>query len=333
MPLIVTPGQLATRGEFYHQLHQLTSAGFGLMQALEQLKRTPPARSYREPIRRLLENLAGGFTFGDSLERLGVWLPAFDVALLQAGEHSGRLDACFKLLADYYQDRARMTRQMIADLAYPIGLFHFAIFILPFAQLFASGNWVKYSMQTLGILVPIYIVLALVMYALQGRHGETWRAWIERMLAPIPILGTARRYLALSRLSAALEALLSAGVTIIEAWGLAATASGSPALRRIVRSWEPQVRAGETPAEAVVASGRFPELFSHQYATGEISGKLDETLKRLHQYYLEEGTRKLRAVAQWTPRFVYLFVALMIAFRVVQFYTNYFQQVRDAGGF
>jgi type II secretory pathway component PulF len=333
MPLIVTPGQLATRGEFYHQLHQLTSAGFGLIQALEQLKRTPPARSYREPIRRLLENLAGGFTFGDSLERLGVWLPAFDVALLQAGEHSGRLDACFKLLADYYQDRARMTRQMIADLAYPIGLFHFAIFILPFAQLFASGDWVKYSMQTLGILVPIYIVLALVMYALQGRHGETWRAWIERVLAPIPILGTARRYLALSRLSAALEALLSAGVTIIEAWGLAATASGSPALRRIVRSWEPQVRAGETPAEAVVASGRFPELFSHQYATGEISGKLDETLKRLHQYYLEEGTRKLRAVAQWTPRFVYLFVALMIAFRVVQFYTNYFQQVRDAGGF
>src|SRR5204862_8330508 len=112
LPLIVTPGQLSTRSEFYHQLNQLTSAGFGLMQSLEQLRRNPPARSYREPIRKLLENLAHGFTFAESLERLGLWLPAFDVALLQAGEQSGRLDACFKLLANYYQDRAKMTRQI-----------------------------------------------------------------------------------------------------------------------------------------------------------------------------------------------------------------------------
>ncbi len=333
MPLIVTPGQLATRSEFYHQLNQLTSAGFGLLPALEQLKRNPPARSYREPIRKLLENLSSGFTFAESLERLGLWLPAFDVALLQAGEHSGRLDACFKLLADYYNDRARITRQMIADLAYPVALFHFAIFILPFAQFFMSGNWLKYLAQTMGVLIPIYAVIGLIIYAAQSRHGENWRALIEKLLSPIPILGTARRYLALSRLAAALEALLSAGVTIIEAWELAATASGSPALRRIVASWQPQVRAGETPAEALVASGKFPDIFSHQYTTGEVSGKLDETLRRLHKYFQEEGTRKLHALAQWTPRIVYLFVALMIAVRVVQFYTNYFKQVRDAGGF
>jgi len=64
-----------------------------------------------------------------------------------------------------------------------------------------------------------------------------------------------------------------------------------------------------------------------------VSGKLDETLRRLHKYFQEEGSRKLHAVAQWTPRVVYVFVALMIAVRVVQFYTNYFKQVRDAGGF
>jgi type II secretory pathway component PulF len=182
-------------------------------------------------------------------------------------------------------------------------------------------------------LIPIYAAAAVVIYALQSRHGEKWRAVIEGLLGPIPVLGTARRYLALSRLAAALEALLNAGVTIIEAWELAATASGSPALRRIVRGWQPQVRAGETPAEAVAASGKFPELFSHQYTTGEVSGKLDETLRRLHYYYQEEGSRKLHALAQWSPRFVYLFVALMIAVRVVQFWTGYFKQVQDAGGF
>jgi type IV pilus assembly protein PilC len=333
MPLIITPGQLSRRADFYHQLGQLTGAGLGLVQALEQLKRHPPARSYREPIARLLQQIASGCTLTDALQRSGHWLPAFDIALLQAGEHSGRLDACFRLLADYYTDRARLARQMISDLAYPAFLLHFAIFIFPFAQFFSSGNWVVYLCQTVGVLIPLYALVALMIFAAQSRHGETWRACFESLLRPIPVLGVARQYLALARLASALEALLSAGVTVIEAWEMAATASGSPALRRTVLGWRPQVNAGQTPAEAVSASGSFPDLFASQYGTGEISGKLDETLRRLHAYYQEEGSRKLQAVSRWTPRFIYFGVVIMIAYRIIAFYTGYFNMVKDAGGF
>ena len=59
---------------------------------------------------------------------------------------------------------------------------------------------------------------------------------------------------AFSRIGAArrrLEALISAGVNIVEAWDLAATASGSPALRRVVATWKPPLTAGQTPAEIV----------------------------------------------------------------------------------
>src|SRR5450759_773561 len=102
MPLIVTPGQFSRRSEFYHQLAQLTAAGIGLTRALEQLQRHPPERSFRKPIKRTLDNLAGGSTFSEALQIGGQWLPAFDVALLHAGEKSGRLDSCFRLLAEYY---------------------------------------------------------------------------------------------------------------------------------------------------------------------------------------------------------------------------------------
>ena len=127
----------------------------------------------------------------------------------------------------------------------------------------------------------------------------------------------------------ALEALISAGVSIVEAWDLAATVSGSPALRRTVHGWRADVQAGQTPAEAINASGKFPDLFANQYASGEISGKLDESLRRLHNYYQEEGTRKLRAVAQWTPRIAYLIIALAIAWQVIRFWSGYFQQIRN----
>jgi len=69
------------------------------------------------------------------------------------------------------------------------------------------------------------------------------------------------------------------------------------------------------------------------YATGEMSGKLDDSLRRIHAYYQEEGSRKLKALAEWVPRIIYLGVALLIAYKVISFYTGYFQQVRDAGGF
>lgn len=333
MPLIITPGQLRRRADFYYQLAQLTSAGLTLMQALEHLKKNPPSFSYRIHIRNLLEDLKHGYTFSESLNREKNWLPAFDVALMHAGEHSGRLEPCFRLLSDHYQDRARLARQMIGDLAYPVFLFHFAIFIFGFVYSFASSNWIGFLFRTFGVLIPLYIIFLALAYAAQGRHGEKWRSWVEHFLRPVPVLGNARHCLALSRLAGALEALLSAGVTIIEAWELAATACGSPSLRRTVLAWRPLVDAGQTPAEVVSTSSRFPSLFANQYTSGEISGKLDETLKRLQQYYQDEGSRKLHYLAQWTPRAVYLMVAFMIGFFVIRFYVNYFKMVGNAGGF
>ena len=331
--MIVTPGQFTQRAEFYYQLNQLTAAGLGLVAALQQLQRHPPARSYRQPIQRVLQELANGRTLAESLLHVGRWLPSFDVTLIEAGEKSGRLDQCFRLLADYYSNRARTAKRVIADLAYPAFLFHFAIFILPFPNFFSTGNWLLYLRQTLGVLVPIYTAIGLLIYAMQSKHGETWRAWVESILNPVPVLGTGRRYLSLARLAAALEALISAGVTVIEAWELAAAASGSPALRRTVLAWKPLLHAGRAPAEIIAASPGFPALFANQYATGEISGKLDEALRRLHQYYQEEGSRKLHAVAKWAPIFVYLLIMGFIAYKIIGFYLGQFQQIRDAGGF
>jgi len=298
MPLIITPGQLTDRAEFYYQLNQLTLAGIGLVEAFNQIQKHPPARSYRLPAQRIISELAKGYTLSESIQRIGPWLPEFDTTLIAAGEQSGRIDQCFRLLSDHYNDRARMAKQMIADLAYPVFLFHFFVFITPFPQLFLSGNIVAYLVKTFGVLLPIYVLVALLLYVMQSAHGERWRAWIERILHPIPVLGTARRSLALARLAAALEALISAGVTIIEAWELAAAASGSPALRKLVLAWRPQLNAGQTPAEVLNASRKFPDLFVSQYTAGEVSGKLDDTLRRLHGYYQDEGSRKIRGRRQ-----------------------------------
>jgi type IV pilus assembly protein PilC len=336
MPFIITPRQFTQRAELYHQLSQFTSAGIGVVPALEQIKRNPPASSFRQPLQNFLDELAKGRTLSESLQS-GGWLPVFDTALIEAGERSGRLDACFRLLADYYNDRARVIKLVISQLIYPVGLIHLAAFVflivLPFAgsQFNASLTWL--FVRAALVLAPLYGVVALAIYALQGKHGEPWRARLESLLRPVPLLGTARHYLALSRLAAALEALISAGVNVVEAWNLAATASGSPAFRRAVAEWKPQLSGGQTPAELVRACPRFPETFANLYASGEVSGKLDEILRRLYTYYQEEGTLKLQAFATWTPRLIYFIVVLLIAYFIIQFWQGYFNQINNAVNF
>ena len=324
--MIITPGQLTQRAEFYHQLHQLTAAGIGIVHALEQIKRAPPSSSYREPLGDVLKRLASGSTLSEALKQGRRWLPEFDLSLLEAGEQSGRLDACFKLLADYYTDRARIARQVITDLLYPAFLVHMLAVVSTIVMFFWVQNLVMVPFMCLG---GIYLLVFSMIYAAQSKHGEAWRAWVESVLAPIPVLRAARRYLSLARLSASLEALITAGVTIIEAWMLAATASGSPALRRTVHSWQPLLQAGRTPAELVVASPIFPELFSNQYNTGEISGKIDETLRRLYNYYQEEGSRKLHAVARWVPILIYLGILITGGAFVIWFWLQYYGRLKE----
>lgn len=327
MSLIVTPRQLAHRAELYHQLGSTVAAGIPLIQALEIVANTPGARALRKPLQHLILQLQQGSTFAEALLSLGKWLPDFDIALLSAGEKSGRLDTCFRLLADYYSERARLVRRVMADLAYPLLTLHIAIFIFPpnlLTSLVMNGDVFGFLLAKVKLLLPLYGLVFLLIVACQGKHGEAWRSLIERIVRGVPILGVARRNLALARLSAALEGLISAGVSIIEAWELAAAASGSPALRRTVFAWRPNVLAGQTPAELVRTSGAFPDLFASLYHTGEVSGQLDETLRRLYKHYQEEGSRKLHAVAQWTPRLVYFGVLLGIAYYVVSFWTSYY---------
>ena len=334
MSLIITPRQFSQHSELYHQLAQLTAAGIGVVQALEQLERNPPGRSFRQPLQRLLAEIKQGRTVTDSLNQTGGWLPEFDIALIAAGERSGRIDHCFRVLADYYNDRARLVKQVIAQLIYPVGLVHFAALIflimLPFAASRFNASLLVLFARAALCLSPLYLGTALVIYATQSKHGERWRAVMESLLRAVPFLGTARRDLALARLALALEALINAGVNIVEAWDLAAAASGSPALRGAVAAWRPQVEAGRTPAEAVSASRRFPEMFTNFYASGEVSGQLDDALRRLHRYYNDEGTNKLQAFAQWTPRLIYLLDVCVIAYEVIRFYIGYFNQISAA---
>ena len=327
MLAVPTPGRLAQHAEFYHQLAQLTDAGLTLRSALESQERQPPARWLREPSRRLLGVLNREGTFAEAVASSRDWVPQFDAALLEAGEQSGRLPGCFKLLAEHYQERARLARDVLSNLAYPVLLLHFAILIGPFPALVLSWDVGAYLRSVGIVLLPIYAVVLLLLIATNSRSGETWRGIIEKIAHAIPVLGSARQNVALARLATALHALLNAGVPVIRAWELAAAASGSVALKREVARWAPEIESGRTPGELLQEGHRFPELFANMYSTGEVSGTLDDSLVRLYRLHQERGVSQFRAVATWFPKLVYFAIVFYVAWTIVSFYAGYFGRI------
>jgi type IV pilus assembly protein PilC len=331
MPFIVTPSELNRRADFYHQLQQLTTAGLGITRSLDQLKRNAASHSYRLATGQLLSQIENGQALGESMRAIPNWLPDFDITLIEAGEQSGRLDRCFRMLGDYYVERAKVAKKVIGALAYPVFLLHLLVAVATLLFFLWRRPLTPLPLIGLGL---VYVATFLLIYATQNKHSEAWRAKVEFFLNKIPVMGKARRHLAIGRFSAALEALISAGVSIIEAWQMAAKASGSIALQRTVASWIPALRSGRTPAEMLQESRTFPDIFTSQYAAGEVSGKLDETLERMRDYYQEDGGEKVRTLAQWVPLGIYLLILLSGGGFVIWAWHTYFENVQQViGGF
>lgn len=332
--MIVTPRELALRAELYHQMGSMLKAGLGLPSVIEQLAKHPPKHSFREPLRLIMLQLSRGQTFAQSLTHTNKWVPEFDIYLLEAGEKSGRLPESFEMLSNYYRERAELIMSLIQKVAYPVFILHFAVLVFPTSALqgLVQGSIGTFFLSKLLILVPIYALVFLAAFAGQGRHGEAWRSVLEKVLHLIPVLGSARRSLAMARLSATLQALIMAGVGIIEAWMLSAAACGSPTIRRTVVAWKTKLERGETPSELINEAGAFPELFANLYHSGEMSGKLDESLGRIYAYFQEEGSRKMRNFLTMLGVAITMAIMLGIAAQIILFYMGYFKQIQDVSG-
>jgi type II secretory pathway component PulF len=330
MGFITTPGQLKNQGEFYHQLASMTAAGVTIVQAVEMLSRNAPTRKLSWLATQIKDSIIRGHTFTEAMRATGRRLPEFDVALIEAGESSGRLDQCFRLLGDFYVEGGKLAAKVLSELIYPVFLFHFAVMIFPtslLADFVWKGNTQAFVTQKLAILLPTYVVIGFILWSLQSERSRAWRGKMEAILDFIPVIRSTRRHIALARLCAALEALINAGVLIIEAWDLAGRASGSFRIQRAVSEAKPRLQVGELPSEAISRQPIYPELFTSSYRTGEMSGQLEETLRRLYRHYLDAATTGLHRLAEWLPKLIYFGVLIGIAVQIISFWSGYFDQI------
>lgn len=224
---------------------------------------------------------------------------------------------------------------MSSGLTYPLIVIHLAVLVFPpslISSAVIEGSLTPFLVAKAGLFAKLYGVAFLILMAARAsRATGVLRSALERVLHWVPFLGKARRSWALTRLATSLNALLNAGVNVQPAWKQAAYVSGSPALRNTVASWKSEWENGATPGETVSASRTFPDLFSDLYHTGEMSGKLEESLDRIGEFYQDEAIRNMAHFSEWTPRIIYLIIMISVAYFIISFYVSYFNRLSGVG--
>ncbi len=310
---------------FYRQLATMYEAGIDVRSALRALEPTIRDPALRAGVLAVQSTLQRGGSLAEGMGRFPNVFRPLHVALVAAAETTGRVADALQAIADYEEARLALVRRFVLALVYPFLLLNVAVVLPAIPDLFVGGA----GSFARGV-VPAFAVL----YGLLGL-GAAARMALSRSPAAqlalasalwhLPFVGGLVRRQAISRLLRILAASQASGLPILGGLRLASRSSGSPVLERSLRGAAEGVERGEPLTESLAASGLFPATVLALLATGEMTGRLDEMLRRSSETIEAEVRSRVNLLAILVPFLAYLLVALLVAWRIISFWLQYYE--------
>lgn len=322
----------AERTVFIDSLASLLDAGLALDVSLSTLAGIQTRKGARALVENLVELVREGQSFSDALDAHNDLFPRETIAMVRAGEESGRLPAALAELSGYLTRANALRAKVIASLYYPAFLIVTALaaviiivtIVLPeFEPIFASAG------QELPLLTRIvrgfgramvdyYWVAPLLAGALIGALGYTRRTPYlrrkrDRWLLAMPVVGPLILIGQSAMLARVLGALLRGGVGIVRALDIVEGILSNAVLADKIQTIRGQVTHGAGFARSLLKAGGFPPVFVQLVLVGEETGRLDQMLVKVADIYDEQLRLSLdRLVAIMVP-VITLVMGLVVA--------------------
>ncbi|MBI5691410.1 MAG: type II secretion system F family protein [Verrucomicrobia bacterium] len=310
---------LRHRAAFYRSLSQLLSAGAPVAPALEFGLGHLPARQRSAGGAILRASLGRGEALSRGLRDSGMFPPAH-VELLALAEKSGHGDRLLGELADFTDEIIEMRRDTLGGLALPAAYFLAAAFIAPVPALVLGGSLARYLISSLGTVAAFAALVGALALLFRRAPGNL----LDRVLRPVPYLGTTWREFELWQLNRTLALLAHTSIGVIDAVRFSASGCRSSRLALALRlSADEADRRGVPLSPLLRASGEFPLEMLALWHTGEQSGRLGETFQNLARHYGASFRHRLRTLVSWTPRLAYAAVAVYLVWKILQLAGGY----------
>ena len=133
----------------------------------------------------------------------------------------------------------------------------------------------------------------------------------------MPVFGNIIIKVNVARFSRTFGSLMSAGISVIDALNITASALGSTVFQDNLHEVARKVKAGKTVSEPLKNMAVFPPVVSQMMAVGEETGKLDEVLIKLADFYEKEVDATVSAIASIIEPFLILALGGMVGFIVI----------------
>jgi type IV pilus assembly protein PilC len=314
---------------FNQQLLTLLKAGVPILGSLDLLVKRQKDSYFRSILQNVRERVKGGELLSGAFSAQNVFPKIYTTTLL-AGEKSGNMEEVLNRYINFQRLALTFKKKLLVSLVYPallvsvvVIMFIFLVtYVVPeFAKLYADLHAelpaITVLMLDIGTHAQRYapagaIVLAIVVFLLwRWKATDRGRAWIDRMVLGIPLVGDILLKHQVATFSRMLSTLLAGGMPLVPCLE---TAGASMSSAKVVK--------GVTAAAVRVREGQ--ELSVEMIEVGESTGALPAMLNSVAEFYEEDVQTALSAAMALIEPAILIVMAVFVGGILISLYLPIF---------
>jgi type IV pilus assembly protein PilC len=305
---------------FYRQLSALVGAKIPIVPALKTIYSQTESGYLRTVIDTIQKVVGDGMQLSDAFDKHPKVFATLDVAMIRAGELSGKLQDSIIFVAENNENNYQLKSKITGAMIYPAfvmlvaGVIGFATitFILPrltevIKEMDVAVPWYTTMMMNLGDFMSAYwwavlIVLAgiavSIVYYTRSESGQ--KEW-DQLKLKVPAIGVMFQYVYITRFAQNLSALMVAGIPIVKALMVVADVVENATYKNIILAAAQDVKVGGTINQEFYSHKEIPPMVSSMIKIGEETGRLSDILNDVAKFYnaeVEQMTRNISSIIE-----------------------------------
>ena len=332
---------------FVRQLAVMFRSKMPLTEALDTLSRQSKKRGFGEKIRKIKEEVEAGASLSQALSRYPSVFSSFFVAVVRAGEASGKLSESLNYLADYLERSYEFSNKIKSAMTYPAFVLCFGLIIIGLMLTFVLPQLAE-TLRGSGRELPTITVLVLgagdffrnnflvlifslfLLFFIPFRLSKTpvGKKVFDRVILEVPLIGNLAKKTYLVRVSENLSTLILSGLPITRALEVTAGVVGNEEYRKAVLDARAAVKRGGTISAALSNyPDIFPPVFVQMTVVGERTGTLDSTLINLVRFYQKEISRTIDSLLSLMEPLLLVCLGLGVAVFAIAVFVPIYQMM------
>jgi type IV pilus assembly protein PilC len=331
---------LVQKALFAKNLSLMLKAGLPISEALA-ISRDSAKGKLKSVLDKVLDSVRSGRSFSDSLAEHKETFSSLFINAAKSGESSGTLVENLEGLALQLKKEKELISKIKGAMMYPVivltatfGLGMVLSFVvLPQITPLFEGLKVELPLTTRALISFSHFVqdygvflffgvvgfVLLLLYLVRQKFSQPVTHWL---LLRVPILKNLTRGANLTRFSRTLGTLLKSGVPIDEALEITKETVGNYYYRQALDKVSRGVsRGGKLSVSLGQAKNYFPTLLVKMLKVGEESGKFEESLFYLADYYEEEVDNATKTLSTTIEPILLLTIGLVVGFLALSIIT------------